>query len=56
MKAQMYLNVPKIVVKDTPKEIPVGAMAINPNGAERISRVLDEIIECADMETSSLSK
>ena len=24
-------------------------MAINPNGAERISRVLDEIIECADM-------
>ena len=49
MKAKMYLNVPNIVVEDTPKEIPVGAMAINPNGAERISRVLDEIIECADM-------
>ena len=34
IKAKMYLNVPNIVVEDTPKEIPVGDMAISPNGAE----------------------
>ena len=34
IKAKMYLNVPNIVVEDTPKEIPVVDMAISPNGAE----------------------
>ena len=48
-KAEIYLNVPNISIDDIPKEMPVGAMAINPNNPERISKVLDEIIENANM-------
>ena len=36
-------------IDDTPKEMAVGAMAINPNSTDRIAKVLDEVIESADM-------
>ena len=48
-KAKMYLDVPNVTNSDIPKEMPVGAVAINPNTPDRISKVLDEVIESADM-------
>ena len=36
-------------IEDTPKEMAVGAMAINPNSTDRIAKVLDEVIDSADM-------
>ena len=48
-KANTYLNVPNILNEDIPKELAVGAIAVNPNTVERIAKVLDEIIEAADM-------
>ena len=44
------MHVPNVHLKDNPKEIPVGAIATNPNSPERIAVVLDEIIKQADME------
>ena len=49
-KAELYQNVPNIKNNETPKEMAVKAMAINPNTPERILRVLDDIIMSADME------
>ena len=48
-KAALYLNVPNILTEEAPKESAVGAIAVNPNTPERISKVLDEIIEAAGM-------
>ena len=48
--AKLYLDVPNISNKDTPKEIAVGALEINPNTPDRVSKVLDNIILSADME------
>ena len=48
-KAKRYLNVPNVNIDDTPKEMAIGAMAINPNSTDRIAKVLDEIVESADM-------
>ena len=48
-KANMYLNVPNILPNEIPVEKAVGAIAVNPNTPERISKVLDEIIEAAGM-------
>ena len=42
-------NVPNVNIDNTPKEMAVGAMAINPNSTDRIAKVLDEVIESADM-------
>ena len=49
LKAKRYLDVPNITIDDTPKEMAVGAVVINPNTPERIAKVLDVIIESADM-------
>ena len=46
-KAIMYLNVPNILPNEIPVEKAVGAIAVNPNAPEWISKVLDEIIEAA---------
>ena len=48
-KANLYLNVPNVANDNIPKEEAVGAIAVNPNTAERIAKVLDEIIDAADM-------
>ena len=48
-RARKYLNVPNIELEDTPKELAVGAIAVNPNKPDRVSKVLDTIIEAADM-------
>ena len=48
-KANMYLNVPNVLSDEIPIEKAVGAIAVNPNTSERISKVLDEIIEAAGM-------
>ena len=45
----MYLNVPNVLTEDTPKELAVGAIDVNPNTPERITKVLDTILEAADM-------
>ena len=49
-KAKQYLNVPNIFIKDTPKEMAVKALEINPNTPDRVSKVLDDIIASSDME------
>ena len=49
-KAKLYFNVPIISNKDTPKEMAVKALEINPNTAERVAKVLDDIIASADIE------
>ena len=48
-RAKTYLNVPNVLIDDVPKELAVGAVAINPNCKKRIALVLDEIIEAAGM-------
>ena len=50
LRAKRYLNVPCIVNEDSPKELAVGAIAVNPNTQERISKVLDEILEAAQIQ------
>ena len=37
LKAKMYLNVPIVLTDDTPKELAVGAIDVNPNTPERIT-------------------
>ena len=48
-KAETYLNLPNILTDQIPKEMSVGAIAVNPNTMERIAKVLDSILESADM-------
>ena len=48
-RAKTYLNVPNVHIDDVPKELAVGAIAVNPNCKERIALVLDAIIEAAGM-------
>ena len=50
LRAKRYLNVPCIVNEDSPKELSVGAIALNPNTQERIGKVLDEILEAAQIQ------
>ena len=38
-KANLYLNVPNIYTENVPKEVAVGAIAVNPNTPERIARM-----------------
>ena len=35
--------------RDVPREIAIGAIAVNPNSQDRVARVLDEIINAAEM-------
>ena len=49
LKAKTYMNVPNVHIDDTPQELAVGALAINPNKKDRIAKVLDAILEAADM-------
>jgi hypothetical protein len=51
-KAKVYLSVPNILPDDKPKELAVGATAVNPNTKDRIAKVLDEILEAADMKNN----
>ena len=51
-KANLYLNVPNIYTENIPKEVAVGAIAVNPNTSERISKVLDETLEAANMKNT----
>ena len=43
------MNVPNISNVEKPKEMAVGALAVNPNTPDRIAKCLDEIIDAADM-------
>lgn len=49
LRAKRYMNVPCIVNEHSPKELAVGALAVNPNTQERISKVLDDILEAAQI-------
>lgn len=51
-KANLNLNVPNIYTENIPKEVAVGAIAVNPNTPERISKVLDETLEAANMKNT----
>ena len=48
-RANLYMNVENVIIDDVPEEFAVGASAVNPNKKERLSKVLDEIIEVAGM-------
>ena len=49
LRAKHYMNVPNISNGEKPKEMAVGALAVNPNTPDRIARCLDEVIDAADM-------
>ena len=49
VRAKMYYDVPNVIPEYKPKELAVKATAVNPNTSERIARVLDDIIQSADM-------
>ena len=48
-KAHVCLNVPNKIPDDKTEELAVGATSVNPNTKERIAKVLDEILEAADL-------
>ena len=43
---------PNVYTENIPKEVAVGAIAVNPNTPERISKVLDETLEAANMKNT----
>ena len=47
LKAELYLNIPNIATENTPDEIAVGAIPINPNTVDRIALCLDNIMLAA---------
>ena len=47
IRAKTYMNVENVIIDDIPEEHAVGAAAINPNKKERLSKVLDIILENA---------
>jgi hypothetical protein len=55
-RAKTYFNVPNVYIDDVPKELAVGAIAVNPNCKERIASVLDAIIEAAGMKNKHYVK
>ena len=48
-RAKHYLNVPNVIIDDLAEEHAVGAIDINPNTRERVSKVLDHLIEKAEL-------
>ena len=52
LRSQHYLNVPEVVPEFQPQERPVGAYQVNPNTAERIQLVLDNIQENSGLKDS----
>ena len=49
MPFRLYLNIPNILLDNTPKELAVGDLDVNPNTPERIAKVLNKILEASDI-------